>query len=320
MSITHVKTPTARCCVGLGRSDVTPPLGIYHRFWGAASHDQAAGVHRPLTASVLLLGPLDDPAREEFRVYAMVEHCLFRPDDMDEVLSQTNRLIGIDVERITFTFSHTHSGGHICRARADLPGGELIGPYLDEIPGKIAAAYRTAVDSLQPAVLTHATTCCDMGHHRDFFDAESNQYVCGFNPDHAAGLPVHVIRMTDESDRLMATVVNYPCHPTTLAWLAFDGDRPVGVLTAFVGFSTFKARPLVNIHDVFLKPECRGKGVGKALLAAAEEHARQTGCCRLSLEVLENNPAKGVYESVGFRQSAYAPGAGGALFYIKPLD
>ncbi len=218
MSMTHVKTPTARCCVGLGRSDVTPPLGIYHRFWGAASHDQASGIHRPLTASVLLLGPLDDPVHEEFRVYVMVEHCLFRPDDMYEVLSQTSRLIGVDVQRITFTFSHTHSGGHICRARADLPGGELIGPYLDEIPGEIAAAFRTAVDLLQPAVLTYATTCCDMGHHRDFFDAESNQYVCGFNPDHAAGLPVHVIRMTDESDRLMATVVNYPCHPTTLAW------------------------------------------------------------------------------------------------------
>jgi GNAT superfamily N-acetyltransferase len=109
-------------------------------------------------------------------------------------------------------------------------------------------------------------------------------------------------------------------HPTTLIWLAFDGDRPIGVITAFRGFSSFKARPLVNIHDIAVAPEMRGKGVGKALLAAAEEHARETGCCRLTLEVLEHNPAKAVYESAGYHQAAYAPEAGGALFYTKPLD
>lgn len=109
-------------------------------------------------------------------------------------------------------------------------------------------------------------------------------------------------------------------HPTTLVWLAFDGDRPVGVVTAFRGFSSFKARPLVNIHDIAVAPEMRGKGIGKALLAAAERHARETGCCRLTLEVLEHNPAKAVYESAGYQQAAYASGAGGALFYIRPLD
>lgn len=108
-------------------------------------------------------------------------------------------------------------------------------------------------------------------------------------------------------------------HPTTLVWLAFDGDQPVGVLTAFLGFSTFKARPLVNIHDIAVVSEARGRGVGRALLAAAEEHARQAGCCRLTLEVLENNPAKALYEDVGYRQAANAEG-GAFLFYVKWLD
>ncbi|TWT97925.1 Acetyltransferase YpeA [Botrimarina colliarenosi] len=109
-------------------------------------------------------------------------------------------------------------------------------------------------------------------------------------------------------------------HPTTLIWLAFDGDRPVGLLTAFVGFSTFKAKPLINVHDVAVLPETRGRGVGRALLSAVEEHARATGCCKLTLEVLENNTrAKGLYEAVGYQQATYAPEAGGALFYAKPL-
>lgn len=110
-------------------------------------------------------------------------------------------------------------------------------------------------------------------------------------------------------------------HPTTLIWLAFLGDEPVGVTTAFVGFSTFKARPLINLHDVAVTSAARGRGVGRKLLAAVEEHARATGCCKLTLEVLQNNDrAKGLYESFGFEQATYVEGAGAALFYAKPLD
>ncbi|MEQ8846622.1 GNAT family N-acetyltransferase [Botrimarina sp.] len=108
-------------------------------------------------------------------------------------------------------------------------------------------------------------------------------------------------------------------HPTTLVWLALAGDRPVGVLTAFVGFSTFKAKPLINLHDVAVMPEARGRGVARQLLAAVEEHARATGCCRLTLEVLQGNPAKRLYESIGFHQAEHANGAGGALFYVKAI-
>ena len=49
-------------------------------------------------------------------------------------------------------------------------------------------------------------------------------------------------------------------HPTTLVWLAFVGDEPVGITTAFVGFSTFKAAPLINLHDVAVLPAARGRG------------------------------------------------------------
>lgn len=109
-------------------------------------------------------------------------------------------------------------------------------------------------------------------------------------------------------------------HPTTLVWLAYLGEEPVGVVTAFLGFSTFKARPLVNLHDVAVTSAARGRGVAKALLAAVEESAREKGCCRLTLEVLEGNlAAKTLYEAVGYRPVRYADDAGAALFYAKPL-
>src|SRR5215467_512119 len=58
-STTLVKTPTSRVRFGHARADVTPPVGIYHRLWGAARHDQASGVHRRLFGDVMVVGPID---------------------------------------------------------------------------------------------------------------------------------------------------------------------------------------------------------------------------------------------------------------------
>lgn len=94
--------------------------------------------------------------------------------------------------------------------------------------------------------------------------------------------------------------------PTARIWLAFDAAQPVGVCVAFLGFSTFRGLPLLNIHDLAVLPGSRGRGIGQALLAAAESHARASGCCKLTLEVQDDNaPARGLYERFGFRDVTY---------------
>jgi ribosomal protein S18 acetylase RimI-like enzyme len=94
----------------------------------------------------------------------------------------------------------------------------------------------------------------------------------------------------------------------------------VGLAVCFRGFSTFAARPLLNIHDFSVLPACRGAGVGRQLLAAIEERARAIGCCRLTLEVQEHNHrARGIYAAAGFLQTVYAPEAGGSLNLSKTL-
>jgi len=90
-------------------------------------------------------------------------------------------------------------------------------------------------------------------------------------------------------------------HPTALVLLAFADRRAVGIAVCFFGFSTFQARPLLNIHDLAVLPESRGSGVGRALLHAAEAHARRRGCGRLTLEVRDDNArARALYDSFGF--------------------
>jgi ribosomal protein S18 acetylase RimI-like enzyme len=93
-------------------------------------------------------------------------------------------------------------------------------------------------------------------------------------------------------------------HPGALVLLALAGDqdeRPVGVAVCFFGLSTFRAKPLLNVHDLAVLPEHRGRGIGRALLQAAEDRARQKGCCKLTLEVRDDNTrARALYRSFGF--------------------
>jgi ribosomal protein S18 acetylase RimI-like enzyme len=94
--------------------------------------------------------------------------------------------------------------------------------------------------------------------------------------------------------------------PTARVWLAREGALAVGVCVAFVGYSTFRALPLLNIHDLAVLASHRGLGVGRALLTAAEAHARELGCCKLTLEVQDDNtPARNLYERFGFRDVVY---------------
>jgi GNAT superfamily N-acetyltransferase len=109
-------------------------------------------------------------------------------------------------------------------------------------------------------------------------------------------------------------------HPTTLVFLAYVDGKAAGIATCFRGFSTFRARPVVNIHDLAVLPEHRGGGVGRRLLAAVEAEARALGCCKVTLEVQENNArARQVYERSGFAQGVYGETTGGSLYYWKAL-
>jgi GNAT superfamily N-acetyltransferase len=109
-------------------------------------------------------------------------------------------------------------------------------------------------------------------------------------------------------------------HPTTIVFLAYRSGQPVGLAVCFRGFSTFAAKPLINIHDLVVLPAHRGHGVGRQLLDAIVSKGRSTGCCKLTIETQEHNlRARRVYGSAGFAQAVYEPAAGIVLFMSKAL-
>jgi len=108
--------------------------------------------------------------------------------------------------------------------------------------------------------------------------------------------------------------------PTFHGALAFSGDEAVGLINCFAGFSTFAAKPLLNIHDIVTRDDRRGQGVGQALLQWAEQRAHELGCCKLTLEILSGNTrAMASYARAGYAPYVLDPAAGHALLMQKLL-
>lgn len=110
-------------------------------------------------------------------------------------------------------------------------------------------------------------------------------------------------------------------HPTTIIFLAFHDNKAVGIATCFKGFSTLRARPMIYISDFYLQPDYRGLKIGQKLLASVEKKAIELNCCKITLEVQENNlPAIQRYKTAGFNQDKYIKEAGCAILFSKPIS
>ncbi len=108
--------------------------------------------------------------------------------------------------------------------------------------------------------------------------------------------------------------------PHAFSVLCFVDGVPAGLVNCFEGFSTFEARPLVNIHDVIVAAQHRGRGISQQMIAEVERIAHQRGCSKLTLEVLEGNEvAQGAYRKLGFANYELDPAMGRAMFWQKKL-
>ncbi len=114
-------------------------------------------------------------------------------------------------------------------------------------------------------------------------------------------------------------LADFPTAFSVLAYSEADQREAIGLVNCFFGFSTFRRRRLVNIHDVIVTESQRGKGVSSVMLDAVERIANEHDCCRLTLEVLADNvPARQAYRKHGFTRAA-ARGDAETLFLHKTL-
>ena len=120
---------------------------------------------------------------------------------------------------------------------------------------------------------------------------------------------------------VVAGLASRPQAFSVLAFAQNEDQMPVGLVNCIEGFSTFAAKPLVNVHDVIVLPDWRGRGVAGAMLEAVVQIARDRGACKLTLEVLSGNQmALRTYAKLGFDAYQLDPEAGTAQFLQMWLD
>ena len=272
------KTPQSRCRASVGRCDITPPIGIYHRMWGAALHDRATGVHRPLEATLLWLEP-EAPATGPPQIILSLDHCILDAAEMMNIRESIASATGVPYANIQVALSHTHGSGWMSRTRSHLPGGEAIGPYLDHLAVRLTQLAEETRPRAEAASIVYGIGRCNLAAHRDFWDVERATFACGFNPEGPADDTLLVGRVTNLSGKPLATLVNYACHPTTLAW------ENTLISPDWVGAMREVIETHEGVHCLFLQGASGDLGPREGFVgdpAVADRNGRQVGFAVLS--------------------------------------
>ncbi len=105
-------------------------------------------------------------------------------------------------------------------------------------------------------------------------------------------------------------------HPSSFVLFALYQQQIVGLATCFINFSTFKVKPYINLHDIVINQQYRGKGLGRLLLEELINISEQRKYCKISLEVREDNKvAQNLYRSLGFKECSP-----NMYFWTKMID
>lgn len=212
-----IPSKNTRCRFGVAVRDVTGHAGMYMRWWGAATHDVADGVHRPSTATAAVIAPIDG-AGPELTLVAL-DYCSFQNPEDERALRRTVReRTELSEETFILNCAHQHATVNAGSQVEDKPGGEFGAAYRARLADEITAAVRDAREGLAPAWITYGQGRCNLAGNRDYWDSEASRWACGYNPDGPADDTVLVARVTGDDGAVRATLCNYACHPTTLAW------------------------------------------------------------------------------------------------------
>ncbi|MFQ3579575.1 MAG: GNAT family N-acetyltransferase [Bacteroidales bacterium] len=104
-------------------------------------------------------------------------------------------------------------------------------------------------------------------------------------------------------------------HPTAITLLALYDSTFVGLTNSFLNFATFKAYSFLNIHDLIVHKNYRGKKIGDLLMEATILFAKYNQCSKITLEVREDNlVAQKLYEKYGFSYTQPK-----MLFWVKDM-
>ncbi|MGJ7033497.1 hypothetical protein [Niabella hirudinis] len=205
-------TARLRAKFGIAQADITPPPGIYARNWGAATFDNASGVHRPFWMQCLAIEAISGQ-----KALLLTADLGWWKNQEDERRLRHTLLQHFDLqeEQLLICLSHTHAGPSICSNDVQQPGGAYILPYLYALQVTAIACINEALAGMEENILVWNTGCCNLATKRDL--KVDDDFLIGYNPEAKADQTLLVGQLKRPDGSLRAVLANYACHPTTFA-------------------------------------------------------------------------------------------------------
>ncbi|MBL8839835.1 MAG: neutral/alkaline non-lysosomal ceramidase N-terminal domain-containing protein [Alphaproteobacteria bacterium] len=279
---------------GIGRSDITPPVGIAHINWGARTHDRAEGIDMPLWATVLAL-----KSGEVTTAIVDLDFLLIPTADCLALRDLVAEAVGTTRENVRLSFTHTHSGPPWSPdgmgGQATLPGMEMVPAYRDKFVAALRSAAWAARADLRPARVAADLGTSDVSVNRRLRLPEGRTVVAQ-NWDGVTDPTMTVIRIDDLDEKPIATIVGYGTHPIVMAHLnkLISPDYP--------GTVKRTVEQLVGGTCLFLQG-CAGDQVPREAITGDHETARRMGtligvdAARIALR-LQTRPTKRRFDGV----------------------
>ena len=204
---------SAALIAGVAQRLINPPVGIRADSWGAAKLRVATGIHNNITTTAMVVK--DGGGNSHYLVTVDWGWWQGKSDDL-AVRGVIINALGIEQNQLQLHLTHTHAGPTTATDVAQLEGGEFVEAYHKFAISEIIAACKEAAEKAIPATITWSYGKCDLAVNRDLPCDEID--IVGFNPGEPADDTLTVGRLCDSTGKIIGTIVNYACHPTTLAW------------------------------------------------------------------------------------------------------
>jgi hypothetical protein len=271
--------PSFQGRIGIARTDITPPVGIYARNWGAAKHDVARAIHRPLTLTAMTLAA---PTGGDTLILVDADLGWWKSlKTFRHFQSRLHEALDIDPANLIFALSHTHAAPPLMETDESLPDSGLHRAWMRDLFDSTVRAIREALESQFAGTIDWHQGRCGLATNRDLPDPDLSRrrIACGYNPDGNPDDALLVGRITDARGQIRATLVHYACHPTTLAW------ENEAISPDYVGAMRETVQQATNTPTLFLLGACgelapRYQYVGDP--EVADRHGRTLGFAALA--------------------------------------
>ncbi|AEW00067.1 hypothetical protein A4D02_28960 [Niastella koreensis] len=200
---------------GVAEASINPPQEIYFRNWGASAWDEAIGFHKTLKMQCLAIKP-QTGGSDLIMVTADLGWWINAGDEY-AIRSHVLHTFQLEESQLLFCLSHTHAGPSICSNNSDRIGGEFILPYLQQLQETMATLIRESREKLVAGTLSWEYGKCNLATNRDLREEDGQSYLVGYNPAEPADDTLLFGHILTEAGEPLCSIVNYACHPTTLA-------------------------------------------------------------------------------------------------------